>query len=217
MDAKVTSIEVFRNEGWERRRRLTAGLVAAAVFALTVVVVWEAFRPATTVPAPPAALPDGWVRCTNSVLGYSIGYPGAWHTTDVLIGQQDPANACQWFTPQPFDPEQGNVVSEGWGYPLEVGVRGPFEQALAQETDPELARVLVQEELTLDGHRAVRLEYETVVDLIADTGLHYEYVVELDADTTLIVHTTETRGIEGSYEANKTRVDEAADTLRFSD
>jgi hypothetical protein len=215
MDSNITSIDAFRPPGWDQRRRITAGLVAAAVVALTVVVAWEAFRVPTTVITPPGSLPAGWERCTNGALGYSIGYPGDWFTTDVFDGQADPANACQWFSPDPFG-LQGNVVPEGWGYPLEVGVRGAFGQVLAQERDPELADVLVEEELFVDGHRAVRLEYETLIDLIADTGLHYEYVIELDAETTLIVHTTATRGVVGVYAENKVVLDRAVDTLRFT-
>jgi hypothetical protein len=211
------SLVPFRTRGSDRRRRVAAGLVAAAVFAVAIVGVWRSFRDTTIEPVPPASdeLPAGWVRCTNSPLGFSIGYPGTWHTTDVLGGEQDPSYACQWFSPDPFGPE-GNVVAEGWGYPLEVGVRGPFDQELQIVLDPEVARILVQEELVVDGHRAVRLEYETLIDLIADTGLHYEYVIELDPETTLIVHTTATRGVEGVYEENRIVVDRAVDTLRFA-
>jgi hypothetical protein len=218
MDTSIGSVVAFRKQGSEQRRRVAAGLLAAAVVALTVVVAWRAFQDASPQPLPPGtdtSMPDGWVRCTNSVLGYSIGYPGEWHTTDIFMGEQDPSNACRWFSPTPFGPE-GNVVSEGWGYPLEVAIRGPFDQQLAQVLDPEVARTLVQEELVVDGHRAVRIEYETLVDPIGEPGLHYGYLVELDPETTLIVHTTEVRGIEGDYEENKTIVDEAVETLRFS-
>ena len=218
MDTNITSIAAFRTRGQEQRQRIAAGLVAAAVVAAVTVVVWRSFQAPTTITPPIGSdLPAGWERCTNEVLGYSIGYPGDWFTTDVLIGTQDPSYACRWFSPTPFHPEQGNVVMEGWGYPLEVGVRGPFEQQLQQEIDPAAADVLVQEDVVVDGHRAVRLEYETLVDLIADTGLHYEYLIELDEDTSLIVHTTETRGVEGDYAENKAVVDQAVDTLRFTE
>jgi RNA polymerase sigma-70 factor, ECF subfamily len=205
----------FRRPGADVRRRLAAGLVAAAVFAVTVVLVWGAVRTAP-IPRPRLdQLPHGWERCTNAVLGYSIGYLANWHTTDILNGEQDRAYACRWFSPDAFGPD-GNLVSEGWGYPMEVAIRGPFDQVRAQEIDPELASILVEEELVVDGHRAVRLEYETLVDLTAETGLHYEYLVELDPETTLIVHTTTTRGVAGVYAENKVIVDRAVDTLRFS-
>jgi hypothetical protein len=217
MDTNIGSVVAFRKQGSEQRRRVAAGLLAAAVVALTIVVAWRAFRDAPPQPLPTgtdATMPDGWARCTNTAVRYSIGYPGEWHTTDVFDGQADPANACMWFSPTPFGPE-GNVVAEGWGYPLEVAIGGRFDQELQQVLDPEVARTVTREELAVDGHRAVRIEYETLVDLIGEPGLHYEYLIELDAQTTLIVHTTATRGVEGVYEENRTVVDLAVDTLRF--
>jgi len=217
VDTNIGTVVAFRKQGSEQRRRVAAGLLAAAVVALTIVVAWRAFRDASPEPLPTGTditMPDGWVRCTNTAVGYSIGYPGEWHTTDVFMGEQDPSNVCQWFSPTPFGPE-GNVVSEGWGYPLEVAIRGPFDQQVAQVLDPEVARTLTQEELVVDGHRAVRIEYETLIDLIGEPGLHYEYLIEVDPQTTLIVHTTATRGVEGVYEENRTVVDLAMDTLRF--
>jgi hypothetical protein len=217
VDTNMGSVVAFRKQGSDQRRRVAAGLVAAAVFALMIVVAWRVFRVAPIQPLPTATdVPTGWVRCTNSPLGYSIGYPGTWHTTDVLIGERDPSYACRWFSPSPFDASQGNVVTEGWGYPLEVGIGGPFDRELQQTLDPKVARVLTQEDLVVEGHRAVRLEYETLIDLIGEPGLHYEYMIELDPETTLIVHTTATRGVQGVYEENRTVVDRAVDTLRFA-
>ena len=214
VDANTGSVVAFRKQGSDQRRRLEAGLVAAAVFALMIVVAWRAFRSERIEPLPTATdLSAGWARCTNDALGYSIGYPGGWHTTDILTGNQKPSYACRWFSPTPFDASQGNLVTEGWGYPLEVGIGGAFDRQLRQTLDPEVAGVLAQEELLVDGHRAVRLEYETLVDLIGEPGLHYEYVIELDRGTTLIVHTTATRGIEGVYKENRTIVDRAVNTL----
>lgn len=215
VDTSIGSVVAFRTPGWQQRRRITAGLVAAAVVALTVVVAWEAFRVPTTVITPPVGLPAGWERCTNGALGYSMGYPGDWFTTDVFDGEADPANACRWFSPTPFDATQGNVVTEGWGYPLEVGIGGPLEREVRQALDSDVSRTLLEEELVVDGHPAVRLEYETLIDLIGEPGLHYEYVIELDRNTTLIVHTTATRGVEGVYEENKTVVDRAVDSLAW--
>ena len=213
LDSNIGSVVAFRKQGSDRRRRVAAGLVAAAVFALAIVVVWSAFRSGPVPPPLASNLPPGWQRCDNFVFHYSIGYPGDWHTTDILMGNQKPSYACRWFSPTPFDPSHGNIVTEGWGYPLEVRIGGAIDQELRQTIDPDVARALTQEELLVDGHRAVRLEYETLVDVIGEPGLHYEYVIELDRNTTLIVHTTATRGVEGVYEENKTVVDRAADSL----
>ena len=62
----------------------------------------------------------------------------------------------------------------------------------------------------------MRIEYETLVDLVADAGLHYQYMIELNPETTLIVHTTETRGMVGDYEDNSRIVDRAVESLRFA-
>jgi hypothetical protein len=211
-----TNVVAFRKDGSEWRRRAATTLVAAAVFVVGFEVVWRAFQPAPTVIPPQGdPLPTGWVRCTNDVVGYSIGYPGDWYTTDVFDEQADPANACRWFQPEPFGPE-GNGVSEGWGFPLEVAVRdAPLDDELDRLLDPEMAETVAREDVTIDGRRAVRVEYETLIDLIAEPGLHYSYLVELDPETTILVHTTETRGIVEDYEAAKTTVDLAAGTLRF--
>jgi hypothetical protein len=220
MDTNIMSIAAFRTRGQEQRRRIAAGFVAAAVVALIAVIAWRSFQPATTKLPLGADVPPGWERCTNEALGYSIGYPDAWHTTDVLNGQQDPAYACRWFSPRPFDSQQGNVVLEGWGYPLEVAIGGPFEdervELALQLRASEVGEVLEEEPVMVDGHRAIRTEYVTEVDVVGDAGRHYQYLIELDEDTSLIVHTTETRGIEGDYNENKERVDDAVDTLRFT-
>lgn len=211
------SVIVFQPRGAQVRRRVAAGLLAAAVFAVTAVVVWEASRSAVVPrPKPPQGptIPEGWEKCTNTPRGYSIAYPGDWHTTDVFDGTRDPANACLWFSPEPFGPD-GNQVPEGWSYPLEIATLGPFEDVLASELDPEFADVFVNEEVLVDGRRAVRLEYETVEDPLAEPGLHYEYLIQVDPDTTMIVHTTETRDVVGVYAENKVVVDRAVDTIHF--
>ncbi|HZB79518.1 MAG TPA: hypothetical protein VE522_06725, partial [Actinomycetota bacterium] len=67
VDTNIESVVAFRGRGSEQRRRVAAGLVAAAVFALTIVVAWRAFRDAPIEPIPPASdVPAGWVRCSNS-------------------------------------------------------------------------------------------------------------------------------------------------------
>ena len=215
MDTNSISIAAFRTHGQEQRRRIAAGLVAAAVVAAVAVVAWRSLQTPTT-KLPVGGPTADWQRCVNEEVGYTIAYPDGWHTTDVFMGEQNPANACMWFSPTPFGPD-GIVVPEGWGYPLEVAVRStPLEQQLSQTVDPEVARVLMQEQLIVDGYPAIRLEYETLVDVLGEPGLHYEYLIAVDAETTLIVHTTETRGVEGEYEENRIVVDQAVGTLHFT-
>ena len=108
-------------------------------------------------------------------------------------------------------------MSEGWGYPLELAITGrPLDRELRQTLDPDVARTREREDMVVDGHRAVRVEYETLVDVLAEPGLHYAYLIELDPETTLIVHTTATRGIAGVYEENRVVVDRAVRTIRFT-
>ena len=74
--------------------------------------------------------------------------------------------------------------------------------------DPELTQIVEQEALEVEGRRVVRIEYETLIDVVAGPELHYQYLVSLDPRTTLIVHTTDARGIAGDYDENKTVVDD---------
>ena len=88
-DAPTTQPTVVPFRRSARGRRVTAALVAAAVFAAGALLAWEAFKP-DRAEQPANTLPQGWVRCENGALGYSIGHPGDWFTTDILIGTQDP-------------------------------------------------------------------------------------------------------------------------------
>jgi hypothetical protein len=212
-----TNVVAFRKDGSEWRRRAATALIAAAVFVVGFVVVWRAFQPAPTViPPGTQTLPTGWVLCTNDVVGYSIGYPGDWHTTDVFEGEADPANACMWFSPEPFGPD-GNLVPEGYGYPLEVLVRGEFDAERADVVG-EAGQIIEQDFLQVEGRRAVRIEHVPLLEPLADgPRRHYEYLIELDPETILVVHTTEIGDLAGGFEENKAIVDDAVDTLRFQD
>jgi hypothetical protein len=214
--AEIVPFEPRRPE-WPRR--LVAAAVAVAVFFLGTILVWRGFRPTPSplsTPAP-AVLPDGWERCANGVVGYSIAYPGDWFTTDVLNGEQDPRYACQWFDPVPFK-EVGNVVPEGFAYPLEVGVRiGGLADVLSDETTGGV-QILVMQDTSVGNHRAVRLEVEFGGSPIVPAGTRlYEYVVELTTNRTLRVFTSDQPGIAGMYDENRSVVDLAASTIRFAD
>lgn len=215
-DAEIVPFEPRRPE-WPRR--LVAVAVAVAVFFLGTILVWRGFRPSPeTLPTPaPAVLPDGWESCANEVVGYSIGYPGEWFTTDVLNGEQDPRYACRWFDPAPFD-ESGNVVSEGFAYPLEVGVRiGGLDDVLADETTGGV-QVLMTEDTTVGGRRAVRLEVEFGDGPILPAGTRlYEYLIELTPESTLRIFTADQPGVAWTFDENRSIVDLAASTIRFAD
>jgi hypothetical protein len=201
--------------GWRRRAATVA--VAAAVFALAAIPLWRALRPAPPTAPVPAALPDGWERCTNDAVGYSIGYPGDWFTTDVLNGKRSPTFACQWFATTPFG-EAGNEVLDGYGYPLEVRVRDARLDDVVSDMTGEGVKVIWSEAVDVDGHRAVLLEIEFRDSPLVDAGSRlYAYVVELQPERTLTVLTFDPPARPDDYNEHRRIVDLAVGTLRFAD
>lgn len=208
-------VAAFRPGPAWRRRAATVAL-AAAVFALAAIPLWRALRPAPAQPVP-AVLPEGWERCTNDAVGYSIGYPGDWFTTDVLNGKRSPAFACRWFATRPFG-EAGNEVLDGYGYPLEVSVRDARFDVVVSEMTGEGIRVISSEAVDVDGHRAVRLEIEFRDSPLVDAGSRlYAYVVELQPTRTLKVLTFDAPGRPDDYNEDRRIVDLAVGTLQFAD
>jgi hypothetical protein len=201
--------------GWRRRAATVA--VAVAVFALAAIPLWRALRPAPPTAPVPAALPDGWERCTNDAVGYSIGYPGDWFTTDVLNGKRSPTFACQWFATTPFG-EAGNEVLDGYGYPLEVRVRDARLDDVVSDMTGEGVKVIWSEAVDVDGHRAVLLEIEFRDSPLVDAGSRlYAYVVELQPERTLTVLTFDPPARPDDYNEHRRIVDLAVGTLRFAD
>jgi hypothetical protein len=200
--------------GWRRRAATVA--VAAAVFALAAIPLWRALRPAPPTAPVPAALPEGWDRCTNDAVGYSIGYPGDWFTTDVLNGERSPGFACRWFATEPFG-AAGNEVLDGYGYPLEVSVRDARLDDVVSEMTGEGVKVISSEAVDVEGHRAVHLEIEFRDSPLVDAGSRlYAYVVELQAKRTLTVLTFDPPGRD-DYNEHRRIVDQAVGTLQFAD
>lgn len=198
-------------------RRAATVTVAAAVFALAAIPLWRALRPAPPTAPVPAALPDGWERCTNDAVGYSIGYPGDWFTTDVLNGERSPAFACRWFATTPFG-AAGNEVLDGYGYPLEVSVRDARLEAVVSEMTGEGVKVISSEAFDVEGHRAVRLEIAFRDSPLVDRGSRlYAYLVELQPKRTLTVLTFDAPGGPDDYNAARRIVDQAVGTLQFAD
>jgi len=201
--------------GW--RRRAATVTLAAAVFALATIPLWRALRPAAPIEPVPAALPQGWERCTNDAVGYSIGYPGDWFTTDVLNGERSPAYACRWFATEPFG-AAGNEVLDGYGYPLEVSVRDARLDAVVSEMTAEGVNVISSEAVDVEGHQAVRLEIEFRDSPSVDAGSRlYAYVVELQPKRTLTILTFDPPGRPDDYDEHRRIVDQAVGTLQFAD
>jgi hypothetical protein len=201
--------------GWRRRAATVA--VAAAVFALAAIPLWRTLRPAPPTAPVPAALPEGWDRCTNDAVGYSIGYPGDWFTTDALNGQRSAAFACRWFATEPFG-AAGNEVLDGYGYPLEVSVRDARLDDVVSEMTGEGVKVISSEVVDVEGHRAVHLEIEFRDSPLVDAGSRlYAYVVELQPKRTVSVLTFDPPGGPDGYNEDRRIVDLAVGTLQFAD
>jgi hypothetical protein len=205
--------------------------VVTAAIALVVLtggsLLWIACEPAdragpSATPEPQAtALPDGWVRCVNAEVGFSIGYPADWFTTDVyttLDGSErpHPEVACSYFDPRPF------VIPVDGEYPataLEAHLsRRPLATIVEQLTDATFYRPLSREELTIAGMPAVRLEGELVEGL--RTGTRYDVLIDLGDGRTFYLTTLRQILSTGPtdperYAANKAIVDLAAPTMRL--
>ncbi len=155
--------------------------------------------------APPSkaakpSLPRGWRRCVNSVLNYSIGYPGSWHTTQIR-----PAEACAQFHPGTF------TIPPESEYPLTALNAKPV-RALPSRGHTAYERTLRWQRTTVAGRSAVRFETVSTGAGQERAGTRqYGYVIRLGRGL-ISVHTTAAPG-ETRYAAWKGVVSRAARTL----
>jgi hypothetical protein len=160
---------------------------------------------AGSVPLPgAAALPSGWTLCTNSALGFSIGYPRNWYTT-----YRFPEQACRWF-----DPYRLRLIAETDGFltALEAHVeRGSFAEAAYE--NPAGERIVFREQIVVNGRQAVRFEMEpTDIELYPNGTRVYRYVIDLGEKGAFFVETRSRPGID--YTADKRVVDKVVQTLQ---
>jgi len=149
-----------------------------------------------------AWLPPRWRRCVNSVVGYSVGYPGGWHTTRIR-----PAEACAQFHPTRF------TIPANSEYPL-TALNVRRVPALPSRTDTRYERVLRWEWTTVAGRRAVRYETMSTGEGLYPRGTRwYGYVSRLGGRL-FSVHTAAQPG-ERRYRGWKVVVDRAASTLHL--
>ncbi|HEX9999943.1 MAG TPA: hypothetical protein VGB74_05790 [Actinoplanes sp.] len=154
-----------------------------------------AHRPLST-----SSLPSGWRRCTNPTAGYSIGYPGRWHTTQIR-----PSEACAQFHPSRF------TIPADSEYPL-TALNVSRVTALPGRGDTEFERTLLRQKTTVGGRTAVRFETVSTGAGMDRAGTkRYGYVVRL-GDGLISVHTTAEPG-EKRYAAWKLVVNKAVRTL----
>ena len=164
-----------------------------------------------------AVVPEGWQACANALLGYSIGYPGGWYTTDRVKlpnGRfvRKPLVSCNFFNPAPFqiwwgtEPPTTALVVES--------ERQGLQGTVLSRSDPRYLAVLSRKDTTVAGMPAVQLEVSQVGEGYYPKGtLEYMYVVGLDPGHTLVVSTMFFPGSRVDYPAYKAIVDQAVQTV----
>lgn len=147
-------------------------------------------------------------ECTNPADGYTIGYPAGWHTK----GEDGQTEPCGWFHPEPFElPQEQEVTDKAVSAYVDPI---PFEDSRDPD-DLATASVLVDEQRTVDGRRAVRTE--TVANgqgMYPEGTRHYSYRIDVGEGETMLV-STHSHVPEIDYEDAKAVVDRMVDSLRF--
>jgi hypothetical protein len=155
----------------------------------------------TRLPADGRVLPRGWRLCVNTLDGFSVGYPGGWHTTEIR-----PQEACRQFHPTVF------TIPPESEYPLTALNVGRVE-GLPGRADTIHERVLLWEETTVSGRRAVRSEIESTGEGLHPVGTRwYGYTFRIGHDLVRVFAAAEPGATR--YSDWKIVVDQAARTLR---
>ena len=184
-----------------------ATTVGSAVSTVPAVPVAEA--PPTTgavTPAPTtttAVAAARWSTCTDPRRGFSISHPPGWHT----------AYGCQYLDPEPLDIP---LYTDGFFSALMVlDGEDLFERALSR-FDSGADVIVLREQTTVDGRRAIRYETESTGEAYFDKGTR-RYSVVLDrSGRTFEVITMWFPGTSVSeYELRKRTVDQAVETVVF--
>lgn len=163
-------------------------------------------QPAVPVaPAPPRDPLEGWQRCQNRTLDYSISYPPAWQTD----------GSCAYFAPGPVEAPRRASVAGAPFVALQLRDRSP--SALVPDSTGDI-RTLWSEPRTIDGRQAVRYEGEIVVsrDLPLGTRL-YGYRIHNNGRVFEVSTARLPGSSDAEYQARKALVDLAVKTLDFED
>lgn len=160
-----------------------------------------------TVPAD-ERMPASWRACDNPPGGYSVGYPGDWHTA-TLDGQF----ACSFFHPEPF-----TIVanSEFPRVALQASQTGETVATYRdQVTDPEYYTVVRDEDVTVLGRPGVRFETVSLGLGLDEAGVRrYGYLIDNGGGNAFVVYTVADPG-ESRYDDWTFVVDIARDSIRF--
>lgn len=164
----------------------------------------------TTPPAQPPGerMPASWRACDNPPGGYSIGYPGDWHTA-TLDGQY----ACSFFHPEPF------TIPANSEFPrvaLQAAQTGETMAAYRdQVTDPTYYTVVRDEDVTVLDRPGVRFETVSLGMGLDEAGVRrYGYLIDNGGGDAFAVWTVADAD-ETRYDNWKFTVDIARDSVRF--
>lgn len=142
--------------------------------------------------------------CPNQEIGFTIEYPAGWHTNP-----GDAMPQCSLFDPDPIEIEPATEL------PFDIAVAMRHETTpLATLTGEQRGRrVLLQEDTSVNGRRAARMEIETTEDLLRPAGSRtYGYYVDLE-DATLVAETHDVG--ELAYDRKQRILDAMVATLHF--
>jgi len=167
----------------------------------------RATLPAPTITAVPSTTTTGlagaWTVCTNAQRGYSVGHPIGWHS----------AYGCRYLDPEPLD-----IPPNTDGFFSAVAVVDgdtSFDQARRRSTD-RFVVIVLREETTVGGRRAVRYETEATGEGLFDKGSRLYSVVIDNGGRAFEILTAWFPGTSTSeYQLRKNTVDEVAKTVRF--
>ena len=181
---------------------------AAALVPTTTVTTREivSARPTTAAPSTTTAIASstkGWDVCSNARRGYSVGHPFGWHS----------AYGCRYLDPEPLDIPPN---SDGFFSAVAV-VDGDtsFDQARQRSTD-RFVVIVLREETTIGGRRAVRYETEATGEGLFDKGSRLYSVVIDNGGRAFEVLTAWFPGTSTSeYQFRRKMVDEVVKTVRF--
>ena len=153
-------------------------------------------------PSPTSVVPSGWRLCTNPHVGYSIAYPGDWHTTALRTTE-----VCSQFHPTSF------TIPEFGEYPPTALTVRPTSGLPTEPTDSIHARTLLWDMTSVGRNDAVRFEEVLTGEGLLPNGTKkYGYVIELKGSA-FRVYATWCPGEDDDYADWRTVVDKAVRTL----
>lgn len=163
---------------------------------------------ATPEPTPSPNPDEQWTSCTSPD-GYAIDYPADWATNDDPIDELAPCSL--------FDPEPGQLRTEGPQLPADIAVTVTVEAASFREVvaeDPH-AEELDRLEATVDGREAVRVEQEATGEGLYPQGQRSTFWAVDLAGVTFVARTFDVG--DPDYVVKQEALDEMVASVRLDD